>query len=113
MQPPLRPLRLLRHPSLWFTLIVVVSVAMVEGGATIDGRQKLAASGLDTEASSVAVKLEMRMPPEQYHMTRLQAAGRLARVDDTHVYMSAIKPQALETLLRERWIARVERWKMP
>jgi hypothetical protein len=106
-------MRLLRHPSFLFTLVVVVFVAIVEGGASIDGRQKLAASGVDTEAPSVSVMLEMRMPPEQYHMTRLQAAGRLARVDHTHVYMSAIQPQTLRALLRERWIARAERWKAP
>lgn len=104
---------LLRHPSFLFTLLVVAFVAVVEGGASIDGKQKLAASGVDTAAASVSVLLEMRMPPEQYHMTRLQAAGRLARVDGRRVYMSAIQPQALQALLRERWIARAERWKSP
>lgn len=106
-------MRLLRHLSFLFTLVVLVFAAIVEGGASIDGRQKMVASGVDTDAASVSVMLEMRMPPEQYHMTRLQAAGRLARVDDTHVYMSAIQPQALQVLLRERWIERAEHWKEP
>jgi hypothetical protein len=103
-------LRILRRPSVWFTLLVLAGVASVEVTASIQGHRKLLASGIEARPGLVGAVLVMRMPPEQYHMSRLQAAGRLAGVEDRKIYFSGITLSELGSLLRERWVLRAMRW---
>ena len=103
-------LRILRRPSVWFTLLVLAGVASVEVTASIQGHRKLLASGIEAQPGPVSAVLVMRMPPEQYHMSRLQAAGRLAGVEDRKIYFSGITLSELGSLLRERWVLRAMRW---
>lgn len=103
-------MRAARHPSLYFTVLLVLAVAGVEIAATIRGSQQLQAAGIAPDSASAPVMLYLRISPEQYHMTRLQAAGRLARVVDRTIYMSEISGEQLAGLARERWVLRIKRW---
>jgi hypothetical protein len=103
-------MRIPKGASVTFTAFLVCAVALIELGGIVQGSKKLKAAGISAQSSSVPVILHLRISPEQYHMTRLQSAGRLARVVDRTVYMREVSGAQLTELAREGWVSKIESW---
>lgn len=103
-------MRVPKSPSVYFTAFLISAFAVIELGAYVQGSMKLHAAGIAADSTSVPVVLHLRVSPEQYHMTRLQAAGRLARVVEKTVYMRETSGAQLADLASEGWVTKIERW---
>lgn len=96
----------LRLPLL-ATVAIVVVVAAWLASAHWSAQRKLAAI---PAAAPASYRIVLDFPPERFHQTRLQEAGRLVEVRDRTVYMMDVAPSALRRIAGEYWVAAVEPW---
>ena len=103
-------LHALRFPPVLTTLVVLALwfgyVSWLDAG----GAARLTAAELPSDGQPAAFEVELRFRPEAFHMTRLQAAGRLIRVEDRSVFLMDVRPEAAQVIARNYWVADVRPW---
>jgi hypothetical protein len=68
-------------------------------------------AALDLPASGpVALRIDLPFVPEAFTITRLQAAGRLVRIEGSHAWLRDVPPSELHALAREYWIGAIHVW---
>jgi hypothetical protein len=95
---------------LYATLVLLLVVASYSGMCEIDARAKLATLHPPLGDAPGHYIVELRFPPERFHLTRLQNEGRLIEVRNTSVYMMDVSRRAITGIAREYWVRSVERW---
>jgi len=61
----------------------------------------------------VGVAVTLAIDPEQFHMAKLQALGRLIEVRERTAYIVDVAPADARRFARNYWVARIERWRQP
>jgi hypothetical protein len=104
---------LLRSPPGWFTVLFAGAVLAYFTWLHITGEAKLRAAGLPQMAATHDVEIVLSVSAEQFHMTRLQSAGRLIRFEDRSAFVLDLPAPALEQLARNYWVAEIRPWAGP
>ena len=68
-------------------------------------------AGIDVPSPKGHYELRVAFPPEGFHVTRMQAIGRLIEVKGHSVFLMDVEPQDLRAIVRNYWIVGVARWK--
>lgn len=100
----------LKSPPGWFTLLLGAALAIYFGWLGATGAAKIAAAGLPAGAARHHIEVVLGIEPEQFHMTRLQAAGRLIRFEDGSAFIMDVPDAALEELARNYWVGTIWPW---
>jgi hypothetical protein len=95
---------------LYATAVLLLVVAIYAGAREIDARAKLRTLDPPLDDAPGHYILELNFPPERFHLTRLQNAGRLIEVRNTAVYMMDVRPGAISAIAREYWVRSIKRW---
>ena len=99
-----------KSPPGWFTLLLVAALAIYFGWLAVSGAAKVQASGLPEADIHHGIEVVLSIAPEQFHMTRLQAAGRLIRFEDRSAYIMDLPDAALDELARNYWVEAIRPW---
>jgi hypothetical protein len=101
----------------WRSRPVVVTALLMalllgwQGWTTWEGRQKLHLCDLAPGTERVDIAVRFDFVPEGFHITRLQAIGRLIRVDGETAYLKDVPLPAARRFARHYWVAGIDRWK--
>ena len=100
---------LLRSPPGWFTLLLAAALVAYFSWLAIGGAAKIEGAGLAGEARH-NVEIVLGIEPEQFHMTRLQAAGRLIRFEQRSAFIMDMPDAVLHDLARNYWVEAIRPW---
>lgn len=103
-------IRALRFPPVWFTILFALIVLAYQGWLSAAGARKMAEAGLSEATGRQNVEVVLGIAAEQFHMTRLQAAGRLVRFEEDTAFLMDVPPDRLRALARNYWVAEVRPW---
>ena len=99
----------LRRPLI-ATLCYALCVLVFEAWCWQLGRERLA--GLALPVSGVVdVRIDLPFVPEAFNIERLQAAGRLVRIEGDHAWLKDVSLPDLRSLAREYWMGRISLWR--
>jgi hypothetical protein len=101
--------RLLRSRSVWITIVLVLAVAVNAAWQLHTGNAKLAAAGLAPPRAAENVIVDLNVPPEQFHMTRLQMLGTMVGAQGHSVSLRGVSSDHLKTIATRSWVAAVRR----
>jgi len=91
------------------TLALALGYFGYEAWLDAGGARKLA--GIGVPAPKGHYELRVAFPPEGFHVTRMQAIGRLIEVKGQSVFLMDVEPQDLRAIARNYWVVGVARWK--
>lgn len=101
--------KFLLKPPIFTTSLILLCVFVIAQHRASLGDQKL--SDFETEpGGKYAIIASLGFEPESFHMTRLQATGRLMRVDNTDVYLRDVPTEDLLALANKPWISSISSW---
>ena len=95
-------------PTRLATLVIVAVVLAYLGASYLDGQRKLAALDEQWRQQSSDIRAYLAFEPENFHILRLQEAGRFAGYDSGVVTILDVSPEKLDKLSRYFWIRRIE-----
>jgi hypothetical protein len=101
--------RALRSRSVWITVVLAIGLAADAAWQQYAGAAKLAASGLAPPKPVENVIVDLNVPPEQFHMIRLQMLGTMVGAQDHSVSLRGVSPDHLKTIATRSWVAAVRR----
>ena len=93
------------------TALLIALLLGWQAWTTWEGRQKLHLGALPPGTERVDIAVRLDFVPEAFHITRLQAIGRLIRVDGETAYLKDVSLPAARRFARNYWVADIERWK--
>jgi hypothetical protein len=91
------------------TLALALAYFGYEAWLDAGGARKLA--GIEIPSPKGHYELRIAFPPEGFHVTRMQAIGRLIEVKGHSVFLMDVEPPDLRAMARNYWIVGVARWK--
>ncbi len=91
------------------TLLVLLAYGGYEAWLTQGGITKLTAD--EVAAPRGHYEIIVDFAPEAFHVTRMQAIGRLIEVKGTSVFLMDVDAADARELARNYWISDVKRWK--
>jgi len=100
-----------RHP-LFRTFAATIAVFAIAIGWTLWERShadSLARTG-EVGVDKGHYIVTLAFAPEGFHVTRLQAIGRLIEVRDTEIFLMDVDPTALREALAAYWVRGVRQW---
>ena len=77
------------------------------------GEQVLPESALAGASPRVDLQVQLAIEPEQFHMTRLQALGRVMEVRERTAFIADVDKAEARAFARAYWIERIEPWRRP
>ena len=77
------------------------------------GANKLTASELPEPGARAQFEVLLNYPPEKFHITRMQKAGRLTAVNGYSVFLLDVERDDAIELARNYWIADIKPWRGP
>ena len=89
------------------TLALALAYFGYEAWLDAGGARKL--PGIEVPSPKGHYELRVAFPPEGFHVTRMQAIGRLIEVKGHSVFLMDVEPQDLRAIARNYWIVGVER----
>lgn len=98
----------LRHPSIAMTLAVGLGVLAHAALARTGAARKLSDAGLEGGNASRNITVTLSVPPEQFHMSRLQQWGTMTGASGRTVNLRNVSPAALAQVARYMWVASVQ-----
>lgn len=98
--PLMRPV----FASLFLAAIAIASL----GWSHMHSRALMGHLELTSGRNHFAVTLDF--PPESFHVTRLQAIGRVIEVRGRTVYMMDVEPAEMESFAGYYWVHEVTKW---
>jgi hypothetical protein len=101
--------RALRSRSIWITLVLLLALTANAAWQQYAGAAKLAASGLSPPKAIENVIVDLNVPPEQFHMSRLQMLGTMVGAQGHSVSLRGVSPDHLKTIATRSWVAAVRR----
>lgn len=91
------------------TLLVLLAYGGYEAWLTRGGAVKLTAD--EITGARAHYEVVANFAPEAFHVTRMQAIGRLIEVKGTSVFLMDVDAADARELARNYWISDVKRWK--
>jgi hypothetical protein len=91
------------------TLALAAAYFGYEAWLDAGGARKLA--GIDVTSPRGHYELRVAFAPEGFHVTRMQAIGRLIEVKGRSVFLMDVEPGDLKAMARNYWVVGVARWK--
>ena len=76
----------------------------MQGGAKLSDDQRPAVGGRSD------FQVVLKFAPESFHLTRMQAIGRLVKVEGDTVYLKDVGRDHAIALSRNYWVASMRRW---
>ena len=101
---------LARYRPLTVTLALLAMWGIFEIWSGLGGQRKLTAAELAGYGEKVHIAIELNFAPEAFHITRLQDAGRLIKVDGRTTYMMDVPVNIARQIAREYWVRDVRPW---
>lgn len=95
----------LRSRPVVVTACCLVYVAATEIAHSVEGRGKLASSGLAVDVSRQDLAVRLNVQPETFHMTRLQRWGTMVGAEGRVVRLRAVPARDLALIARQPWVA--------
>lgn len=77
------------------------------------GAQVLPESALAGAGARADFQVRLAIEPEQFHMTRLQALGRVMEVRERTAFIADVDKDDARAFARAYWIERIEPWRRP
>ena len=74
------------------------------------GRERLADIHLPGPGHTVDIEITLPFTPEGFNIQRLQAAGRLVRIDGRQAWLEAVTRDQLVDLARLYWVGDIRLW---
>jgi hypothetical protein len=99
---------MLRRPAI-FTGLLVAGWLAFTAWCDLAGERKLKAGGLAEVTQPVSIDVTLAFAPEEFHMTRLQQAGRLLGVEGRTVRLGEVSRAAATAIAREYWVRAIRR----
>ena len=107
----------LRASGLLRPLVVSVLLAALYGGYNIwlhaVGARALPDSELAGGADYVGIAVTLGVEPEQFHMAKLQALGRVIEVRGRTAFIVDVAREDARRFARNYWVERIARWQQP
>jgi hypothetical protein len=101
---------LLRTKPGAFTALFLVALASYEVWLSVGGQMKMVAAGLPSGKEAQNVEVVLSIEPEQFHLLRLQEAGRLVRFEKRSAFILDVPPESLAGLARNPWVESIRPW---
>lgn len=98
--------RIFIHPTFLATAIILAIVLLVTASRSQESAQRLMA--FEGETGPFEIFIRMPFEPEAFHLTKLQGLGRIAGVEGTNVHLRGVKPDQLQQLSWQPWIASID-----
>lgn len=76
----------------------------------VDGATKLAESQRPAAGGRGDFQVVLKFAPESFHQTRMQAIGRLVKVEGNTVFLKDVERDNAIALSRNYWVAEMRRW---
>jgi phosphatidylserine decarboxylase len=92
------------------TIAVVLGYLGYEAWLTGGGARKLAAEEI-APGRRGHYEVVVRFAPEAFHVTRMQAIGRLIEVKGASVFLMDVEPDDARAIARNYWVEDVRPWK--
>ncbi len=101
----------LTHRTVLFVLVVSVAWVAWSGYASVTSRRKLDPALLHQLATNelVNIAVELRFPPEEFHIRLLQQDATVTGVRGTWVSLARVRPEVVWSIARQYWVKRVTR----
>jgi hypothetical protein len=93
------------------TLALLVAYAAYEGWLSYTGAKKLTASEVPTGRPKAHYEIVVNFAPEAFHLTRVQAVGRVIEVRTTSIFVMDVSAADARELARNYWVADIKPWK--
>ena len=78
---------------------------------SITGATKLGEAERPAQGARAHFEVVVDFPPEAFHITRMQAIGRLIEVKGTSVFLMDVERDDAIAIARNYWVADVKRWR--
>jgi hypothetical protein len=101
----------MKHP-MFRTLAATLVLGILAASWTVWGRSHSAAlvRAADVGTAKGHYVLTLAFTPEGFHVTRLQAIGRVIEVRGPEIFMMDVDPAALRAAATAYWIREVRQW---
>jgi len=93
------------------TLAVVLAYFGYEAWLTQGGARKLTAEEIPAGGRRGHYEVVVNFAPEAFHVTRMQAIGRLIEVKGMSVFLMDVEAEDARAVARNYWVADVKPWK--
>jgi hypothetical protein len=91
------------------TLLIVAACVAYQLWLSAGGARKLEAAEIAPGARG-GYEVLVNFAPEGFHVTRMQAIGRVMEVRERSVFLLDASPADMRALAREYWVADVKPW---
>jgi hypothetical protein len=102
-----RLIRLLGFRPVATTLVLLLLYATYQGFLWAAAGAKLPPT---TNAAPAAYEIVLAFPPEAFHVTRLQAIGRVIEVKERSVFVRDVPPAEIRRFARNYWVETIRLW---
>lgn len=93
------------------TTIFILGVLCFEVWTWELGRERLAGLPLPPPDGTADIEVVLPFTPEAFNIQRLQAAGRLVKIDNREIWLESVSRQQLIALARLYWIGQISPWR--
>lgn len=93
------------------TLLLALLYAGYHLWLSATGAEKLQDSARPPPGARAHFEVMVRFPPEGFHITRMQAIGRLIEVKGTSVFLMDVERNDAIELARNYWVAGMKPWR--
>ena len=104
----------LRHLGLLRPVLVTALLLLAYGAydrwLAWAGARKLTPAELARPGDRLAFEVVLHFPPEAFHVTRMQAIGRLIEVRGHSVFLMDVRRADARILARDYWVADIMPW---
>lgn len=97
--------------SIIVTIAVVLAYFGYEAWLTQGGARKLTADEIPASGRRGSYEIVVAFAPEAFHVTRMQAIGRLIEVKGASVFLMDVEAEDARAIARNYWVQDVKPWK--
>src|SRR5579864_6245769 len=101
------PGKILRSRPIVVTAVLIVLVAVWSAWLHISGDAKVSPILL-RNGDRKDVVIELRFPPEKFHMLLLQELGRIQSVNGRNIHVLEVSPARIREFARHYWVASID-----
>lgn len=91
--------------------VVVLGVPCFEAWSWRLGWERLYGLPLPPPGGTADIEIVLPFTPEAFNIQRLQAAGRLVKIDKRDIWLESVSRQQLIVLARLYWIGQISPWR--
>jgi hypothetical protein len=106
----------MRHPlfrPFAITLAMLFAALAWQLWGVVQGNAKLPEDQLPVTGAQANYEVLLPFAPESYHQMRLQAIGRLVKVEKRSVFLKDVAREDAIALSRQYWVVGMRRWTDP